>query len=138
MGVSRVNGVINLWEYYQVPKEDIPEIIRLWQDIFLKDPKLLTRAMSQVLYKPEDLGRGHKELQGAAAAKAALWFIQADFIGMKYERYHPTFKMKDTPQEILKYLRPPYNGMKNLGYEEQKRYKATLPKEIKEMIYIDE
>lgn len=129
---------VNPWEYYDVPRQDIPELLNLWHELYIKNPVVLTRAMAQVVYKPEDLGRGYRELQGSKSSQAALFFVLADFIGMKYARFHPTFKMKDTPVEVLQYLRPPYRGMQNLSYDEQKRFKATLPKQLQEMIFIDE
>ena len=126
------------WDYFAVPIEDRRDLMQLWYELYLKNPVVLTRGMQQVMYTPEELGLRYKELQGADASKAALWFLVADFIGMKYARYHPKFRMKDMPVEVLMYLRPPYRDMKNLAYDEQKRFKATLPKELQELIYLDE
>lgn len=132
------NNSVSPWDYFSVPMEDRKDLSQLWFELYIKKPTVLTNGMQQVMYPPEQLGLSHKELQGADASKAAMWFVVADFIGCKYARYHPTFTMKDMPVEILRYLRPPYCNMANLSYDEQKRFKATLPKAQQELIYLDE
>ena len=129
------------WEYFEVPPADAEELLGLYVNLYLKPSNpTLPQALQRVLY-PDEWVRSNPQYMMMAspeAHEAAKFFIIADFIGMKYERFHPTFVMKPVPDEVLMYLKPPYNKMKLLGYEDQKRFRAALPDAQKCEVFIDE
>ena len=129
------------WMYFNVPYEDIEELLRVYVELYLSPSNpTITGAIQQVMY-PEHYTRQKKfrYLFTPEAHEAAKFFVISDHIGQKYQRYHPEFKMAPMPPEVLKFLRPPYNGMVNMGYDDQKKYRETLPNEqLKKDVYLDE
>ena len=132
----------NPWMYHNVPEEDMKDLIQSYSHNFLERPDTLTKAIDHITY-PSDhpfvtqhpMGR---MTQGADATHAALFFVISDFIALHYARYHPKFKPRSIPTEVLAYLRPPFNKMTSLDIEDQKRFKASLPPEQQEAVYIDD
>jgi hypothetical protein len=120
------------WEYFEIPK---------YLNAYLRPTNpTLPLALEKVLYPDAwiQANMQYRHLASAEAHAAAKFFVIADFIGMKYERFHPTFIMKPVPDAVLRYLKPPFNQMKRLGYEDQKQFRAGLPDELKREVYIDE
>ena len=129
----------NPWEYLGVPKEDMHDLIQLYIHTYLTSPDTLPKALEQLTYPPESLiAQQYPVSQSQDAMQAALFFLICDFVAMKYARIHPTFSMKPIPQEVLNYLRPPYNQMTSLDIEDQRRFRASLPPEQQEAVYIDD
>ena len=132
----------NPWIYHDVPKEDMKDLIQMYTHNFLERPDTLSKAIEQVTYHPTHpfvlqhrLGR---MTQGADATHAALFFVISDFIALHYARYHPKYKTKPIPTDVLGYLCPPFNQMISLDIEDQKRFRASLPPEQQEAVYIDD
>jgi len=130
----------NPWEYLGVPQEDIKDLLQLYKHLFLTDLEVLPRALDRLTYHPNSaIGSAHLEAsQGQEATEAAMFFVVCDFVALNYARTHPTFKMKPIPQMVLNYLAPPYNQMTSLDIEDQRRFKASLPPEQQEAVYIDD
>lgn len=128
------------WTYFGVPEEDMRDLFQLYATLYLNPAKpTLPGAMQQIMY-PDDFIQVNMQFRDMASPKAheaAKWFVIADFIGMKYERFHPTFTMREVPGDVLQYLRPPFNGMKLLGYEDQKQFHRSLPDKQKREVFID-
>jgi len=130
----------NPWEYLDVPKEDMRDLIQLYKYTYLENLDTLPKALEALTYAPESaMGRMYRNAtQGQEAMQAAMFFLVADFVAMKYARFHPTFKMKPIPPEVLRYLKPPFNQMTSLDIEDQRRFRASLPPEQQKAVYIDE
>lgn len=129
------------WEYFKVPIEAVEGLLHLYLQLYLNPANpTFPHAIQQVMY-PEHYSRkpALRHLFTPEAHEAAKFFVIADHIAQKYERYHPEFKMRPMPSDVLKYLRPPYNGLVNMGYDDQKKYRDTLPNEqLKKEVYLDE
>ena len=130
----------NPWEYLEVPKEDMRDLIQLYTHTYLENIETLPKALGKLTYDPDSvIGRTYRNAsQGQEAMQAAMFFLVCDFVAMKYARFHPTFEMKPIPQDVLNYLTPPYNQMTSLDIEDQRRFRASLPPEQQEAVYIDE
>lgn len=129
----------NPWEYLGVPMEDQEDLYQLYFHTFIEQPDALANALNQLMFPPESpIAIEHPASQSPEAHEAAIFFIICDFVAMKYARFHPKFNMKPIPVEILHYLRPPFNQMTSLDIEDQRRFKASLPKEQQEMVIIDD
>lgn len=129
------------WLYFNVPLEDVEGLLALYVELYLNlaNPTL-PRAIQQVMH-PEHLARQlqYRYLFTPEAHEAAKFFVIADHIGQKYQRYHPEFKMVPMPPRVLKHLKSPYNGMTDMGYDDQKKYRDALPNEqLKKEVYLDE
>ena len=132
----------NPWMYHNVPEEDMKDLIELYNHNFLENKDTLAREIDRITY-PEThpfvtqhpLGR---MTQGTDATHAALFFIISDFIALHYARYHPKFEPNPIPTNVLAYLCPPFNQMTSLCIEDQRRFKASLPPEQQEAVYIDD
>jgi hypothetical protein len=130
----------NPWEYLDVPREDINDLLQLYKYTYLENVDTLPKALEALTYHHDSpFGRKYAaETQGQQAMQAAMFFIVCDFVAMKYARFHPTFVMKPIPKEVLAYLKPPFNQMVSLDIEDQRRFRASLPPEQQEAVYIDE
>lgn len=128
----------NPWEYLGVPKEDLRDLLQLYRHTYLQDWDTLPKALEQLTYDPATrIGAAYPSTQSHMAMEAAMFFLICDFVALKYARFHPTFRMKPIPQEVLVFLKPPYNQMTSLDIEDQKRFRASLPPEQQKAVYID-
>ena len=133
------NPFPNPWEYLGVPQEDMRDLIQLYKHTYLMNVSTLPKALGQLTYHPDNpIAIAYPVSQSQDAMHAALFFLICDFVAMKYARTHPTFEMKPIPQAVLNYLRPPYNQMTSLDIEDQRRFKASLPPNQQEAVYIDD
>ena len=129
----------NPWEYLEVPHEDMRDLVQLYSHTYLQKLETLPKALEQLTYDPNStIGRAYRSTQSEQAMQEAMFFLVCDFVAMKYARFHPTFKMKPIPQEVLNYLAPPFNQMISLDIEDQKRFRASLPPEQQKAVFIDE
>ena len=129
----------NPWEYLGVPVEDMVDLMQLYRHTYLMDMGILPRALEQLMFSYNSpIAIAHPVSQSQDAMQAALFFLICDFVAMKYARTHPTFQMKPIPQAVLNYLRPPYNQMTSLDIEDQRRFRASLPPNQREAVYIDD
>jgi len=128
------------WEYYNVPLKDVEKLLQLYMSVYLAPANpTLPKALQQIMYPDAWIQANpqFREMATPKAHEAAVWFVVADFIGMKYQRTHPTFEMKAAPDDVLRYLRPPYNKMRLLGYDDQVKFRETLPDNLKREVFID-
>lgn len=128
------------WEYFNVPIEYVEGLLHLYVQLYLNPVKpTLPGAIQQVMY-PEYYSRkpAFRHLFTPEAHEAAKFFVIADFIAQKHERFHSEFKMRSMPAGVLKYVRPPFNGIVHMGYDDQKKYRDTLPDNMKKEVYLDE
>ena len=129
----------NPWEYLDVPKEDMRDLIQLYAHTYVQNLDTLPKALEQLTYDPDSaIGRSYRSSQSEQASQAAMFFLVCDFVAMKYARFHRTFKMKPVPQTVLNYLAPPFNQMTSLDIEDQKRFRDSLPPEQQKAVFIDE
>ena len=129
----------NPWEYLNVPEEDMRDLSQLYRHTYLQDLDTLPKALEQLTYDPSTrIGSAYLSTQSMVAMEAAMFFLICDFVASKYARFHPTFKMKPIPTEVLRYLKPPYNQMTSLDIEDQRRFRASLPPEQQKAVFIDE
>ena len=127
------------WEYFEVPEEDRKDLLQLYVHTHVNNTTDLAMSLDKITYSPESaIGRTYVATQSAEATQAAMWFIVADFLAMKYFRTKNAHKMKPVPKEILQYLVYPYNQMTSLAYEDQIRFRDSLPPNQREAVYIDE
>jgi len=131
------------WVYFNVPWDDIPELLDLYRRTYLNPVRPTWQdSMGQVMHSERLLNPVQnvhcRELFTPKAMEAVKFAVIADFIGMKYERFHPTFKMPPMSEEVLVYLRPPFNQMKDWGYDDQKKFRDTLPDRLKREVYLDD
>ena len=129
----------NPWAYLGIPQEDVNDLVQLYKYRYLDNTDTLPKALEKLMYPPESLiAKQYPISQSQDASQAALFFLICDFIAMFYARNHPNFKMKPIPQEVLNYLRPPFNQMTSLEIEDQRRFRASLPPEQRREVYIDD
>lgn len=123
------NGIPSPWTYYNIPEKDANEFLSLYLECYGTNPVKLPQVIEKVLYPPGRFVNAYPRFQAAEAVQAAQFFVIADFIAQYYQKQHPNFRMKETPPEVLKYLRPPFNRMIDLNYDIQKRFMKTLSQE---------
>lgn len=129
----------NPWQYLDVPKEDMRDLMQLFTHTYLQDFDTLPKVFDKLTYHPDSaIAKAYPVSQSHDATHAAMFFLVCDFVAMKYARFHPKFKMKPIPQAVLNYLCPPYCMMTSLDIEDQRRFRATLPPEQQEAVYIDD
>ena len=127
------------WMYHGVDKDDYEDMLQLYVHTYLQDTTTITKALDSITVAPDSaFGQQYIQTQSSDAYSAAIFFLISDFLAMKYFRYHPNRKMKVLPPEIMPYLRYPYNQMTSLEYEDQKRFRDSLPPEHRGDVYIDE
>jgi hypothetical protein len=127
------------WQSHGVDGQDYEDMLQLYVHVFLQDMDTFVRVLDKLTISPDSqFGKQYVQTQGADAYAAAIFFLVSDFLAMKYFRFHPKLEMKPIPKEVLPYLRYPYNKMTSLAYEDQKRFRDSLPPEHRGDVYIDE
>lgn len=128
------------WIYFQVPEVDVEGLLNLYVQLYLNPANPTFPACIQHVMYPEHYTRSKalRHFFTPEAHEAAKFFVIADFIAQKYERFSAEFKMCPMPPDVLKYLRPPYSGMVHMGYDDQKKYRDTLPDNLKKEVFLDE
>ena len=127
------------WIYHGVDGQDYEDMLQLYMHTYLQDSTTFTKAIDSITVSPDSsFGRQYVATQSSDAYAAAIFFLVSDFLAMKYFRFHPKLKMRVMPKEVLPYLRYPYNKMTSLAYDDQKRFRDSLPPEHRGDVYIDE
>ncbi len=131
------------WVYFGVPLEAVEELLELYTKIYLHGPSPLLPKVIQQAMHDEDLLQPQYNLQFRSlftpkAVEAAKFAVIADHIGQRYQRFHPEFKMRPMPPEVMVYLRPPYNQMTDFSYDAQKKFRDGLPDKQKREVILDE
>lgn len=131
------------WEYFNVPLEDVPKLLELYTKIYLDGPNpALPRTIQNAMHDENLLQPQHnpqfRPLFTPRAMEAAKFAVIADHIGQRYQRFHPEFKMRPMPPEVMTYLRPPYCQMTDFSYDAQKKFRDELPDKQKQEVYLDE
>lgn len=133
------NSLPNPWDYFGVPVEDRRDLLQLYAQTHLSNMEDLPKMLEKLTYSPDSpFGRTHIITQSTEATNAAMWFILADFLAMKYFRRKNAHKMRPIPKQVLAFLVHPYNKMTSLDYEDQVRFRDSLPPNEQEKVYIDE
>lgn len=131
------------WVYFNVPLEAVEELMALYVKVYLNGPNpTLSRVIQNAMHN-EDLLQPQfnpqfRSLFGPKAMEAVKFAIIADHIGQKYQRFHPEFKMRPMPKEVMIYLRPPFCQMTDFSYDGQKRFRDSLPDKQKHEVILDE
>lgn len=131
------------WVYFDVPLEDVEDLLHLYNKIYLSGPSpALPRVIQQAMHDEDFLNPQanpqFRPLFTPEAMEAAKFAVIADHIGQRYQRFHPEFKMRPMPPEVMIYLRPPYSQMTDFSYDAQKKFRDGLPDKQKREVFLDE